>query len=285
MKDQFTISLNNLIEKLISWFDLLVVNTPNIILAVLVFLLAYYLSQKLSAWSTKVLRKRIKQSSIRNLIGSLISIFVVVIGIFIALGILNLDKALNSLIAGAGVAGLAVGLALQGTLANTFAGISLALKKVINLGDFIETNGYTGTVEGISLRHTKLKTGDNNIVIIPNSLVADSPFKNFGLTDDIRITIECGIGYESDLDRVEEISKETINKFYAHTNQEIEFYYTEFGDSSINFQMRFWIVGTDQMTFLKARSEAIKLLKRRFEQEGINIPYPITTIIKSNDQD
>jgi len=279
MKDQISISLSNLLDKLINWLNLLIVNLPNIILAVVIFLIAYYVSRRLSAWSLKILKNKIKQSSIRNLIANLISIIIVVIGISLALGVLNLDKALNSLIAGAGVAGLAVGLALQGTLANTFAGISLALKNVINLGDFIETNGYAGTVEDINLRHTQLKTADNNLVIIPNSLVSDSPFKNYGLTHDIRITIECGVGYESDLDSVEQIAKEVISSSFPHKSKDVEFYFLEFGDSSINFQLRFWVLGTDSMTLLKARSEAIKQIKKRFDKEEINIPFPIRTII------
>lgn len=283
MQEQISISLKNLLEKLIGWLDLLIVNLPNIILAVLVFSLAYYISRKVSTWSTKILSSKIKQSSIRNLIANLVSIIIVVIGIFLALGILNLDKALNSLIAGAGVAGLAVGLALQGTLANTFAGISLALKNVINIGDFIETNGYSGTVEDINLRHTQLKTADNNIVIIPNSIVSDNPFKNYGLTRDVRINIECGVGYESDLDKVEEISKEVIAKSFSYRSNEIEFHYLSFGDSAINFQMRFWVLATENITLLKAKSEAIKLLKARYDKEGINIPYPITTLISGSD--
>jgi len=282
MKEQISISLKNLLDKLINWLDLLIVNIPNIVLAVLVFALAYYISQKLHAWTIKLLRNRIRQSSIRNLIASLISIITVVIGIFLALGILNLDKALNSLIAGAGVAGLAVGLALQGTLANTFAGISLALKNVINIGDFIETNGFAGTVEDISLRHTKIKTADNNIVIIPNSIVSDNPFKNFGLTKDVRVTIECGVGYESDLRAVEKISIDVIKEYFSHRKEEVEFHYLSFGDSSINFQMRFWVLANNNTSLLKARSEAIVHLKERFDKENINIPYPITQMLTDN---
>ena len=282
MKDQISLSLKNLLDKLINWLDIFIVNIPNIVLALLIFALAYFLSRKLSAGSAKVLKNRIRQGSIRNLIANLISIIVIVIGIFLALGILNLDKALNSLIAGAGVAGLAVGLALQGTLANTFAGISLALKQVINIGDFIETNGFAGKVEDINLRHTQLKTADNNIVVIPNSIVSDNPFKNYGLTRDIRITIECGVGYESDLRKVEKISKEVIQKHFDYRTDDIEFHYLSFGDSSINFQMQFWVLATENLTLLKARSEAIILLKERFDAEEINIPFPIRQVITNS---
>lgn len=279
MKDQISLSLQNLLKKLLDWFDTLVLNLPNIILAILVFLLAYYLANKLSTKITNLLGKRIKQGSIRSLIGSIISIVVILFGIILALGILNLDQALNSLIAGAGVAGLAIGLAVQGTLSNTFAGISLSLKDDINIGDFIETNSFGGTVEAINLRDTKIRTIDNNLVIIPNNSISNSPYKNYSLTRDLRVVIESGVGYESDLKSVEAITKKVIGEAFPYREEEVEFYFTKFGDSSVDFQIRFWIQATEKYGLTKARSKAIILIKETFDKESINIPYPIRTIV------
>ena len=279
MQEQIKISIENLLKKLIEWFDSLIVNLPNILLASLVFFLSYYLANKISRKTTSLLSKRIKQGSIRNLIGSVISILIMVFGIVLALGILNLDQALNSLIAGAGVAGLAIGLAVQGTLSNTFAGISLSIKDDINIGDFIESNGFAGTVVDINLRDTKIRTIDNNLVIIPNNSISGNPYKNYSLTQDLRVVIESGVGYDSDLNEVESITKKTISDRFTHRKDEIEFYYLSFGDSAINFQLRFWIQATKRNTLVKARSEAIVLIKEAFDKENINIPYPITTII------
>ncbi len=279
MEEQLNTSLDSLVEKLVGWFDLFVTNIPNLILASLIFGTAYFLSQKMSGWVDKIIRKRIKQSSIRSLIANFVSIIVIAIGMSLALGVLNLDKALTSILAGAGVAGLAVGLALQGTIANTFSGIFLAVKDIMNVGDFIETNGYSGKVEEITLRYVKLRESDNNIVVIPNKTVVDNPFKNFGLTTRIRTSVKCGVGYESDLRHVMKIAKEEIAKAFPQKDKEIEFQYLEFGDSSINFQLRFWVEATANLTTLEARSEAIILLKERFDQEGVNIPYPMRTLI------
>lgn len=281
MQEQLKLSLKNLVDKLISWLDLIIVNTPNIILAILVFMLTYFLSKKLSGWASRIMQNRIKQGTIRNLFVNFISIFVILLGLFLALSILNLDKALTSLIAGAGVVGLAVGLALQGTLTNTFAGISLSLKNVINIGDFIETNGYAGSVESISLRHTQIRAIDSNIVIIPNSLVLDTPFKNYGLTNEIRITIECGVAYESNLREVEKITKKIIEESFPHKKENIEFHYLSFGDSAINFQIRFWTKAVERVSMLEAKSKAIILLKEGFDKHGIDIPYPMTRIISN----
>lgn len=284
MKDQISTSISNLVQKLISWFDILIINLPNIVLALIVFFTSYYLAKKISSRTTNLLAKRIRQGSIRSLIGSIISIVIIGFGLVMALGILNLDHALNSLIAGAGVAGLAVGLALQGTLSNTFAGISLSLKNDINIDDFIETNGFAGSVVDINLRDTKIRTLDNNLVVIPNNSISNNPYKNYSLTKDLRVVIESGVGYESDLDKVEMITRNAISNFFPYRKNDVEFYYLSFGDSAINFQIRFWIQATEKNALIHARSKAIVLIKESFDEEGINIPYPISTVVSIIEQ-
>jgi len=279
MDEQFNDSLVKLKDKLTNWVDLIITNLPNMIIALVLFGLAYIISQKLHHWVYKMLRNKIKQQSIRSLLANFVSILVIAIGLFLALSILNLDKALTSILAGAGVAGLAIGLALQGTISNTFSGIFLAIREIMNIGDFIETNGYGGTVEDITLRYIVIKESDNNLVIIPNKLVVENPFKNFGLTKRIRTSLECGVGYESDLRKVKDLAMKTIEDAFPQKDKKIEFQYLEFGDSSINFQMRFWVDATQNLTLLEAKSEAIMLLKEVFDKDGINIPYPIRTIV------
>lgn len=277
--DQAISSWNNLLDKLAGWFDALVTNLPNFILALLVFGLTFWLARNLKHWFDKPLKRLIKQPSVRELVANFISIVVIAMGLFLALGIMNLDTVLKSLLAGAGVAGLAIGLALQGTLSNTFSGIFLAVKDIMSVGDFVETNGYSGTVMEIGLRNTKVKETDNNIVVIPNSTVLENPFKNYGLTDRVRVTLKCGVGYESDLEEVMKIAKDSIAKrFPPQSPENIEFHYLEFGGSSIDFQMRFWVDAKEKLSRLEAHSEAMMLLKKAFDNHGINIPFPIRTL-------
>ncbi len=281
MGDQFKISLQSLMQKLILWFDSFITNLPNILLASLVLILAFYLSKKISKKVINSLNKRVQQNSVKSLIGSAISIAIVVLGIVLSLGILNLDQALNSLIAGAGVAGIAIGLAVQGTLSNTFSGISLSIKNDINVGDFIESNGFAGTVEEINLRDTKIRTVDNNLVIVPNNSISNNPYKNYSLTRDLRVVVEVGIGYESDLERVIQITEQAITNEFSYRKEDFEFYYTTFGDSSINIQIRFWIQATEKYALTRAKSRAIRIIKKTYDQESINIPFPIRTIMSS----
>lgn len=280
MKEQLESSWSKLLEKLSGWVDSLVLNLPNFLLALLIFILASWLSRNLQGFTNKYLRKIIKQASIRSLISNVVSILVIVIGLILALSILNLDGTLKSLLAGAGVAGLAISLALQGTLSNTFSGLFIAIKDEIKIGDWIETNGYSGKVIGIDLRNTKVKEADNNIVVVPNKLILEKPFKNYGLTRRIRTTITCGVAYESDLPAVKKIAVEAIEKLYPpNQGEQIEFYYTDFGDSSIDFLLRFWVDARENLTALQVKSEAITTIKRVFDDHEINIPFPIRTIV------
>jgi len=279
MNDQLSTSLSNLVDKLSGWLNALIVNLPNIILAVVIFALAYFISQKINGVALKLLKKRIRQRSIRNLIANTFSIAIIAIGLFLALTVLNLDKALTSILAGAGVAGLAIGLALQGTIANTFSGIFLSVKDIMNIGDFIETNGYIGVVENITLRYIKVKEPDNNIVIIPNNMVVENPFKNYGLTQQIKVSVECGVSYDSDLESVKNVACRAIMDEFNQEDSEIEFHYLEFAGSSINFQIRFRIDAKKNLTALQTKSRAIMVIKSAFDKYNIDIPYPIRTLL------
>jgi len=215
------------------------------------------------------------------LLANLISIATIVFGLILALAVLNLDGTIKSILAGAGVAGLAVSLALQGTLSNTFSGLFIAIKDEVNVGDWVQTNGFSGTVVDIDLRNTKIKEADNNIVVVPNKMIMENPFKNFGLTKRIRTTIECGVGYESDLEEVRKIATAAIADIYPPSeNENIEFYYTNFGGSSIDFMLRFWVDATKNKTALQVKSDAIMKIKNTFDKNNINIPFPIRTIIQ-----
>lgn len=279
MESNITASWSKLVDRLDGWLDSIIVNLPNFILAIIVFVATYWLGQVLKKWSAKFLSKFIKQKSVSNLLSNIGAIAVVGIGFILALSILNLDTALQSILAGAGVAGLAVGLALQGSLANSFSGIFLAVKDIIKVGDWIETNDYQGSVEEITLRSTKIREADNNIVVIPNSMVLDNPFKNYSYTDRMRVSIACGVAYESNLKKVRKLAVQKIeNRFEQRNEEQIEFFYNEFGGSSINFILRFWVDATKKKDMLNAQSEAIVLIKEVFDEHDINIPFPIRTL-------
>ncbi len=283
MEEQLSNSLSKLTDKLSGWFDALILNLPNFLIAIIVFTLAYILSRYLQGWTRKFTQRFIKQPSIRGLIANVTAIVVVLIGLLLSLAILNLDGTLKSLLAGAGVAGLAISLALQGTLSNTFSGLFIAIKDEINVGDWIVTNGYSGKVVSINLRNTRIKEADNNIVVLPNTMIMDNPFKNYGLTQRIRSTVTCGVSYDSNLEAVKKIAISAIEELFPPKyNEAIEFYYTDFGGSSIDFMLRFWVDGREKLNALEVKSEAIMKLKEAFDANDIDIPFPIRTLIHQN---
>jgi len=272
--------LSKITEKLQTWLDTLISNLPNIAIAILVLLASFYISRGVYNYSLKLLKKKIKQRSIARLIARIFSVVVVLLGLFLALTSLNLDDALTGLLTGAGISGIVIGLALQGTLSNTISGIVLAFRENVKIGDWIETSGFTGEVIDIKLNYFVLREPDNKTVIIPNKTVMDNPIKNYSITPKWRISLECGVGYESDLEKVMQLTKNTIQKHFDQKkfDKEVEFFYTEYGSSSINFLCRFWIEGQKAIDRLKHKNLAMIELKKAFDKEGINIPFPIRTL-------
>lgn len=284
MKTTFNDALENMWAKLDGWLNALVTNLPNIVLALLVFIFSIFISTYVKKLMLRLLGRSSLQQSMKKIIAKIAAIMVVLLGLFLVLGILNLGKALNAILAGAGVAGLAVGLALQGALANTYSGILLSYVKQIKFGDWIESNGYEGEVVDLNLRVVSIKEADNNMVYIPNKMVVENPIKNYSTTSQSRVILECGVGYESDLKQVRDLVKQTIfeNFDVVEDKDEIVFLYREFGDSSINFETRFWIDSTSALEVAKAKTEAMIMIKEKFDANNINIPFPIRTLDASD---
>ncbi|MDO4880662.1 MAG: mechanosensitive ion channel family protein [Capnocytophaga sp.] len=267
-------------NKLKLWTNTFLYKTPNIVIAIIVFIIGFYLSRLISKISVHILNKRGLSHSSNIMIGNIISVIMVITFFILSLNILNLENIFKTILAGAGVAGLAIGLALQGTLSNTFSGITLSFSKSIRIGNQIETNGFTGTIEDINLRNIKLKTMDGNYVSIPNKLIIDNPMKNYSESETTDVHITCGVDYSSNLEQVKSLAISTIKEMMQQKNLEtsISFYYTDFADSSINFSIYFTIPSTNIFESLYYKSEAIIAIKKSFDDNNINIPFPTTIV-------
>ncbi|MDP2685684.1 MAG: mechanosensitive ion channel family protein [Aequorivita sp.] len=280
-KEKFSIndSITGLWDKLDGWLDAIILKLPNFAVAVLVLIIFYFIAKGIRKLSYRVLFQKISEESVKQMLSRIVYAIVLLIGFFIALGVMQLDKVLTSVLAGAGVVGLAIGLALQGTLSNTFSGLMLSFLPKVRIGDYIETQDKSGYVDEINLRNITIRQTDNDYVIIPNSVFIENPFTNYSLSPRSRVDIDCGIGYESDLQKVEDLVTKIITEnFEQKPNEGVEFFYKEFGDSSINFVVRFWIACTRPKPKLEAQHKAIKLIKMNFDEAGINIPFPIRTL-------
>jgi small-conductance mechanosensitive channel len=202
----------------------------------------------------------------------------IVFGIVIIAMLNQLGIRVETLIATLGIGGLAVALALQPTLSNFFSGLQMVADRPLRIGDYVEIeSGDRGTVVDIGWRSTSIKTYMNNIVAIPNSKLSDSRIINYSTpSPEIGFSVECGVAYDSDLEKVERVSLEVARKVMERCEGvksfEPLFRYREFGASSINFKvvMRTRTIGSSYL----ATHDFIKSLKSRFDSEGITISFP-----------
>ncbi len=276
-------SFNNvyslIMGKIENWIELGIKSVPNMVAALTIVAIFHLLGRLAQKISLKVVPKVSESKSITNLVASLSYLLILTAGIFISLGILNLDKTVTSLLAGAGVIGLALGFAFQEIASNFISGILIAFMKPYQINDIVEVGGNTGQVIKIQLRTTSLMTFQGLEVLIPNKDMFTKPFTNFTTTPRRRIDLEVGVSYSDNLRKVKELVLSTLEKLDERiSNEPIKVFFTEFGNSSINFVAQIWVKYPGHQTFLNARSEAIMGIKEAFDKEGITIPFPIRTL-------
>jgi small conductance mechanosensitive channel len=265
-----------LAAKVTGWVRGFVLLLPNLLVAVVV-LLAFWLTAKLAR---NLLRRVTHSEQVNRVLAQTVFVALMAAGLFVSLGILGLQKTVASLLAGAGIVGLALGLAFQDIAANFMAGIYLSIQRPFRVGHLIETQDFFGIVQRIRLRWTELRTQPGQMVLIPNKLVFENPIKNYSATGLRRVDLEVGVSYGDDLETVRRVAIRAIEQVSARKpDMDVELFFEEFGDSSIDFVVRFWIDFTFKHSdYLQARSEAIERLKRAFDEEDITIPFPIRTL-------
>jgi len=216
-----------------------------------------------------------------GLLNKALTFIIFLIAIIIILGYFQVD--ITPMIAGVGLGALAIGLALQSTLTNFFAGVHILSDKPIRVKDFIELDKDTyGVVEDIGWRSTRIRLLTDNLLIIPNGKLAESNIINYSMPkQDFSIWIPCGVAYESDLNKVEKVTLEVSKDIQKNVPGAVKDYepifrYREFGDSNINFIAILRI--EEPMARFVVRNEFIKALKKRFDEENIEISWPIRKI-------
>ena len=266
---------NLLSRKLTGWARQLVLLLPNLLLAVLVVVLTWLLARLARNLATRLLKRVSHSEQVTWLVAQAVYIAVFTAGTFIALGILGLDKTVASLMAGAGIITLALGFAFQDIASNLLAGIYLSVRRPFRRGQLIKTQDYFGTVNQINLRWTEVYTQQGQLVMIPNKQVFEIPIMNYSSLGRRRIDLEIGVSYSDDLARAREVAIGAVEEVSTRLpDRPVELFYEEFGRSSVNFVVRFWISFSKQPDYLGARSEAIERIKQAFDAEGITIPFP-----------
>ncbi|WP_342645385.1 mechanosensitive ion channel [Mucilaginibacter sp. CSA2-8R] len=266
-------------DKLSLWLRELVRLLPNIALAVIILIVGFLIARSVSGAIKKLLRRFIHNQTLDNLFGSFLYIFLLGVFIFIALSVLQLDKAVTTILAGAGIAGLALAFAFQDIAANFMSGVLISIRRPLSEGDVVKIKDYMGKVEEINLRDTVIRTFQGQMVIVPNKDVFQNPIENFSLLGKRRFDLNVGISYGDDLEKVRTVTLQAVQDLPGLCpDEQTTFFFREFGDSSINFVLRLWVDSPEQPAYLQVGSEAIVRIKKAFDDHDIMIPFPIRTL-------
>jgi small conductance mechanosensitive channel len=242
----------------------------NILYAVLIVLVGRIAVK----WIVKLIRKLMVRADfdpiLVNFAGSIAHALLLLFVFVAALDQLGVDT--TSMVALVGAAGLAIGLALQGSLQNFAAGVMMIVFRPFKLGDFIEAGGVSGVVELMSIFSTTMKTPDNREIIVPNGQIYSGAITNFSAKDTRRVDMVFGIGYGDDILQAKQVMEEIIaNHELILEDPAPAVAIAELADSSVNFNVRPWVKSEDYWT---VRADVIEQVKLAFDEKGISIPFP-----------
>lgn len=260
-----------IIDKLEAWAIAAVKLFPNFIVALIFIVIIYFTARFLRTLIQRILNRVSHNSGINTLLSNSIFICVLIMGLFIVLGILNLDKTVTSLLAGAGIIGLGLSFAFQDIAQNYISGISIAIRKPFRVGEIIETTGKTGIVESINLRTTTLRALDGEQILIPNKEIFQKIIINYSQTEYIKVNIPLSISHKRDLEDIRTIITSVLQKHSMVVGRrKIELYYSELKENSIKMDISFWIKCTSNIK-TSAKDEAIILIKKALDDNGISL--------------
>jgi small-conductance mechanosensitive channel len=260
-----------------SFIEYLIVFIPKLIVAIIVFLVMLYVAG-LAARAVKLaMEKRRVDPELAMLFYRLTRWSFIILGTIWALRLVDFN--VTGFVAGLGIVGFTIGFALKDIAENFVAGILLLLQQPFDIGEAIEVAGYSGTVTDIQIRATTIRTWDGLLVVVPNADVYTNAITNYSKVDKRRISLDIGVGYETDLQKAHDLMIEVVTDLpgVIKDNPAPSIIFKEFADSAVKSTLYFWIdtQSTDYPATLDAAAKGIKIA---FEQQGIEIPYPIRTV-------
>ena len=214
------------------------------------------------------------EDTVRIFVTNLLNTLLMIVVFIAAINQLGIQT--TSIIAVLGAAGLAIGLALQGSLSNFAAGILIVIYRPYKVGDYIQADNHLGTVDDIQIFSTVLKTPDNKLVVVPNGSIMNGSIVNFSNQDKRRVDIIASCSYEDDIDKVKSVLADILSRDDRILNEpKPRIAVSELADSSVNFIVRPWVKNSD---YIDVYYSLLEEIKKRFDQEGIAIPYPQTDV-------
>lgn len=243
---------------------------PKLVGAILVWIIGSWIIKALTRSFDKLLNKRNTDASLRPFLKGMVNILLKVMLVISVLGMLGIE--MTSFIAVLGAAGLAVGMALSGTLQNFAGGVMILIFKPFKVGDYIDAQGHSGTVKEIQIFNTILKTPDNKTIIIPNGGLSNSSMVNYSTEELRRVDWTVGIGYGDDTDKARSVIQKMLESDTRILKDPAIFIgVSELADSSVNFAVRAWVNAADYWDVFFDLNENVY---KTFDKEGLNIPFP-----------
>lgn len=251
-------------------WTLLVEYAPKVLLAIITLILGFWLIKQLKKLMLRVMKKRKVDKTLQPFLTKLVTVSLKVLLLVSIAGMVGIE--VTSFIAVLGAAGLAIGLALQGSLANFAGGVLILLLKPYKVGDFIVAQGEAGTVNEIQIFHTILKTPDNKTIVIPNGPMANGNITNITEEPKRKVEWTFGIGYDDDLKKAKKLIEKILTKDKRVLQEEgMQIVLGALADSSVNIIVRVWVLKEDYWNMFFDLNERVK---ETFDKNGISIPYP-----------
>ena len=279
MNDAWGIMPAPMREKLGSYVEGFWTVLPNLILA-LIFLLFIWVAAKFLGWLVpKVLRKSRVRTALVDVARMVTVVAVWVVGILIAATIAFPTVTLGKILAAAGVGGIAIAFAAKDTLENFFAGIMLLVREPFRKGDFIECEELEGKVEDITVRDTRIRQTDGQLIVAPNAMFYKNPVTVLTDGELRRTTIMCGVAYGEDVDHARGVIEAAVKSVDSVRDdvKDVQIFAQEFGASSINFEVTWW-TGSEPLDIRRSRDKVVAAVKRALDDADIEIPFPYRTM-------
>lgn len=242
----------------------------NLLTAIVIYYIGRFAVRLATGGLTKLMQTKNVDKTLVSFASNLVSMVLLTFVIIAAISALGVQT--TSFIAVLGAAGLAIGLALQGSLSNFASGVLIVMFRPYKVGDFVEAAGIAGSVEEVQILTTVFKTGDNRQVIVPNSQIMGSIITNYSANATRRIDMIVGVSYDDDLDKV----RNTLEELVAADDRILKdpactIAVSDLADSSVNFVLRPWVATGD---YSAVKFELTEAIKKRFDKEGISFPFP-----------
>lgn len=250
--------------------EMIITYGPKLILAILTLIIGLWIVKAMTNGLSKTLDKRNVDPSLKPFLKGLFNTLLKVLLVVSVMGMVGIE--MTSFVAILGAAGLAVGLALSGTLQNFAGGVIILILKPFKVGDFIEAQGFSGTVESIQIFNTILKTPQNQVILVPNGGLSTGAVVNYSVESTRRLDQTYGIDYSDDISKAREIILRIVGEDSRILKEPAPaVVLTGLGDSSVNLSMRVWTKNED---FWNVSFDTMEKIKKTFDAEGVSFPFP-----------